>query len=1564
MKTFIICFLFICCYFSEAQLTNWSILNSDNVGRIKSINKLDSNLFILDESSLFTKPKGNKYWTKKTITSNPVISNFKILSNGTMVVIGSGGVHFSNDTGKNWTKTTDSRLKSNIEDLFISKKDYIFITSKDDYVDRIRLYYSKDYGETWQEINSQPFLGKIYDLVVNSKNEIFIFSDSTGVWKTTDFGLNWKLMKHQFIGNRIFHLNFNNKDDLLISCSSYKYNMDSLGIRILRNNTDSLEVIPGFDNLFVEKIVQDSESNYYVATNNGIYKLSNDFKIINKTFESNGIFSIDILASNEIYAFGNYKYFITKDSGKTWSEFFSPNANLDYKTYYSFLDLPNGGLLAGTGSNGIFRSIDHSSSWAIVMNDNRNNKITNLISKSSNEYYASIDKFGISQSLDSGWTWKTIDSSFKDIRINNFILLNNTFITGTSKGLFYSSDCKTWNRYKSLDSNEVTSIFKINDSECATTTLNKIFYTPDKFQSLNEITLNFPDSITITSSAVNSKGDIFVGTLGSGMFRKKNNENQWKQININLKDLNINSILIIDGNLLMVTTSSGIFYSNNDGDTWSFNFSYLTNYNINILFRSKTGKLYTYNDDGILVNDTIRTEYLDHKNDWLDKGGYFENATVTTTYIQLKFDEDGTKFYTYNTDNYFQIWETFTGKLIYEKKIIFPGFKSLDITKDGKYLVVSALSWPQGSYCSVYKYDIYRDSVLSFIYQDTIKPKDDTYIKGIIGQLSANNNDIFISEITSTYVPPPPIQRNSEYGYNYIFDFYNNTLKSKLKDGLLVSSSFSNDASKYAYSVNYEKSYSRRTFTDCYLNDSLILNNTDYDLYFGQFSSNNKILSWFVTDPKKYYLFDTEKYSVFSVIPLNNDEHTRYSSDLPLGSVISNDNNFLIYSVNKRINDTTKTVIKFHQIDANIVTDSIITNDYVSSWIMIHSQNENKIITASYDGVLRLYDYNTKVRTLITRFFSDTTKAMLNTPIHFSDTSYGKPNKWYWDFGDGNTSNEQNPTHVYTTLGLFSVKLITSNDIISDTLIKKNYIKISPIIKSLFKSSTKSGVAPLTVQFKDLSLGNLTSWKWDFGDSTSSDQRNPIHIYEKEGIFNVKLTVSDTNLYSISSDSGYTIKRTPINDLIIGFERDFNFDTSYIWKGLNGFECLDGGFIILGEVYRFTNQYQTKYTVYSQLIKINEFGDTLWTKRFSSNQLGNKRIIQTSDSGFIINDLTRDSSDNISIRKFDKNGLLLWEKSYGTVANEVSSYIESTLDGGFIISIYTLYNHYNFFGNCITIKCDKDGNQQSFGLNPSNGGPIVNTSDGGYLYVSNFSYDYSLSLVKLDKDCRLKWSINLYNTYFSAGKQILETIDTTYLVLGSYSSSPKYAFIFMFDKNGNKLWKNVSEDNPSSYNDIIKYLNTYIVAGSFKDILGFRLFTPYDTSFIKYEYPNRKGSLNSIVKTRDGGLFAVGTIIPPFQSSKIYALKINKLIGVEVDTSYKAVVLDVQNHEVRITLPNQNEKSLNMKVYSYIGSVIYDLPIRYETSQVVLNTSSLLNGVYLISYNAGDKVYFYKFIVY
>jgi len=67
-----------------------------------------------------------------------------------------------------------------------------------------------------------------------------------------------------------------------------------------------------------------------------------------------------------------------------------------------------------------------------------------------------------------------------------------------------------------------------------------------------------------------------------------------------------------------------------------------------------------------------------------------------------------------------------------------------------------------------------------------------------------------------------------------------------------------------------------------------------------------------------------------------------------------------------------------------------------------------------------------------------------NEPVIFTDLSVGPPNNWLWDFGDGVTSTEQNPIHLYAASGNYQVLLTTCNDVGCDTYISMVDVEVDP----------------------------------------------------------------------------------------------------------------------------------------------------------------------------------------------------------------------------------------------------------------------------------------------------------------------------------------------------------------------------------------------------------------------------------------------------------------------------------------------------------------------------------------
>ncbi|MCP3917374.1 MAG: PKD domain-containing protein, partial [bacterium] len=147
--------------------------------------------------------------------------------------------------------------------------------------------------------------------------------------------------------------------------------------------------------------------------------------------------------------------------------------------------------------------------------------------------------------------------------------------------------------------------------------------------------------------------------------------------------------------------------------------------------------------------------------------------------------------------------------------------------------------------------------------------------------------------------------------------------------------------------------------------------------------------------------------------------------------------------------------------------------------------------------------------TPVPEFMGNPTSGTAPLAVSFTDLSTGEITSWSWDFGDGNLSTEQNPSHTYTASGVHSVSLSVTGPGGADTETKPGYITVNaaaPVAE--FSGSPTGGMAPLLVAFSDLSTGEITSWAWDFGDGGTSTLETPSHTYVADGTYTVALTVT------------------------------------------------------------------------------------------------------------------------------------------------------------------------------------------------------------------------------------------------------------------------------------------------------------------------------------------------------------------------------------------------------------------------------------------------------------------------
>ncbi|MCB9188390.1 MAG: gliding motility-associated C-terminal domain-containing protein [Flavobacteriales bacterium] len=130
--------------------------------------------------------------------------------------------------------------------------------------------------------------------------------------------------------------------------------------------------------------------------------------------------------------------------------------------------------------------------------------------------------------------------------------------------------------------------------------------------------------------------------------------------------------------------------------------------------------------------------------------------------------------------------------------------------------------------------------------------------------------------------------------------------------------------------------------------------------------------------------------------------------------------------------------------------------------------------------------------------------------VNFTDLSVTPVDSittWLWDFGDGNTSTEQNPTHEFVDDGLYDVSLtvVTNEGCTSDSTFEE-YINVYELPIAEFETEYDLYSSfDMNVQFYNNSYNAASSYIWDFGDGDSSFFEDPMHEYQEETSYSITL---------------------------------------------------------------------------------------------------------------------------------------------------------------------------------------------------------------------------------------------------------------------------------------------------------------------------------------------------------------------------------------------------------------------------------------------------------------------------
>lgn len=452
----------------------------------------------------------------------------------------------------------------------------------------------------------------------------------------------------------------------------------------------------------------------------------------------------------------------------------------------------------------------------------------------------------------------------------------------------------------------------------------------------------------------------------------------------------------------------------------------------------------------------------------------------------------------------------------------------------------------------------------------------------------------------------------------------------------------------------------------------------------------------------------------------------------------------------------------------------------------------------------------------------------------------------------------------------------------------------------------------------------------------------------------------------------------------------------------------DGGYILAGTTMSYGAGDADVY-----LIKLDETGDTLWTKTFGGSGYDEAYcVLQTADSGYIIAGGTNSFGAglmDVYLIRTTSNGDTIWTKTYGGINDDHGIEVIENLDGSFIISGTTL-SFTNGFSAIYVIKTESNGNmiwqKQYEKLWSNHAARMIHSSIDDFVIVGStkeLSADFAIYILKLNINGDTLWTRSYSDpTGDVFGISVNLTLDNCLIIAGNLIQTGGIGKVLIMksDISGNNIWNNYYGSNAGviAGGDVIATSDGgYAFSGLIADISKNEMNAIGKNNHFPINYLMREMWINGdacllklnsdgdslwsksyggsnddaggcIIQTGDNGYLLAGWSKKSSNNKDVYIIKTDATGYCGSNTSAAFLNSDFK------VFPNPSDglfnihssvlsgESFDIEVFEIAGQKIYNN--NFSDTHVTIDFSSYHKGVYLIKikYIKGD--FTSKFVIY